>query len=571
MGNTITDEEEDVPHLPSLTASPSQHPDPPTINFNQSLIGNRLNSSPSEIFNEFFTIPLFPTKNSILNQSHDNNKSTATTASSDSELQEANGNCSNEFILSLSPKESAFNEEPLKTEAGSLMGDIRKVYKFKEVLGGGHFGTVRIGFQREMQNKTYAIKSISKKHLSQKDIDELTKEVDIISTLDHPNIIKFHETYQDKAYFHIVMELCSGKDLFEKLKFCNGRIPERKVAVIIAKVLHAIAYCHSRGITHRDLKPENILFDSPTLDSEIKLIDFGLSRKYSQDEKMHTILGTPYYVAPEVLKGSYDEKCDIWSIGAMTYVMLSGEPPFRGGCNNDIFTKILTHEVKFDPKRWKKVSPKAIEFVKMCLNKDPSKRPSASTALGNEWFEDIFTKVHSKSYISKDVLNSIKTYVPYGRFKKYVMKYFINNMTQSQLKEYKNVFYAIDYDHDGTISRADIEQAYKTSGISISNDEINKLLSASDDKNRQSLDYSEFISVCLSQHLKVESDESIEKAFKYFDIDNSNSIDINDITNSLLRFGKKVLNEEDVCKMIKEVTKNKNSISFFDFKKMFPA
>ena len=96
------------------------------------------------------------------------------------------------------------------------MGDIRKVYKFKEVLGGGHFGTVRIGFQREMQNKTYAIKSISKKHLSQKDIDELTKEVDIISTLDHPNIIKFHETYQDKTYFHIVMELCSGKDLFEK-------------------------------------------------------------------------------------------------------------------------------------------------------------------------------------------------------------------------------------------------------------------------------------------------------------------------------------------------------------------
>ena len=175
--------------------------------------------------------------------------------------------------------------------------------------------------------------------MTQKDYDDLVKEVDIISGLDHPNIIKFYETYHDECFFHIVMELCKGKEVFDNI--CNhGYLRENKVQNIIFKVLLAIAHCHSRGITHRDLKPENILFESLKADAEIKLIDFGLSRKYSKDEKMHTILGTPYYVAPEVLKGNYDEKCDIWSIGAMTYLMLCGDPPFTGDSNNEIFKNL---------------------------------------------------------------------------------------------------------------------------------------------------------------------------------------------------------------------------------------
>lgn len=609
MGNTQLAQEEEIPmSLPSLTALPSQNPNPAEIHINHNIITSQITpKTPAEIIAEFINIPIFPqhkisfcakdkaptkTTNRLENQpqnvhpqsyhlstmkhnekSIENNMTTAKTECSENEYQETNNNQGQIDLLD-NLNDSTISEEPIKTEAGSLQIDIRKIYKFKDVLGGGHFGTVRIGFRRNepAPHRLYAIKSICKKHLSPKDLEELTKEVDIISSLDHPNIIKFYETYHDKFYFHIVMELCTGKDLFEKIRSCNGKIQERKVGIVIMKVLHAISYCHARGITHRDLKPENILFESSEADSEIKLIDFGLSRKYSSNEKMHTILGTPYYVAPEVLKGSYDEKCDIWSIGALTYIMLSGEPPFKGQCNNDIFHKILHNDLKFDSKKWSNISPAAIEFVKSCLDKNPEKRPNAVQAMGSEWFDILLSHVHSSLYINKELLSNVKTYTPCCRFKRYVLKYFINMMSHSEIKQYKQMFYLVDFDHDGTISRSEIEKAFTMSGMAVTNEEIKKILTASDDMNKQSLDYSEFIIVCLNLK-KLITREKVEGAFNYFDIDNSGAIEALDIENALLRFGKRILNEDDVYKMIREVTKkpNKKDISFDEFVSIFPC
>ena len=261
--------------------------------------------------------------------------------------------------------ETSKGKKKIQTTGGSLNKDIRQFYKFKDVLGGGHFGTVRVSYRRSdpEPKKNLAIKSISKKNLTPKDFEDLMREVEILSSLDHPNIIKFYETYHDEYYFHIVMELCTGKEVFDRI-IEEGHINEQKVAGIIYKVIHAISYCHSAGITHRDLKPENILFETSDPDAEIKLIDFGLSRKYDIKEKMHTVLGTPYYVAPEVLKGCYDERCDVWSIGCLAYIMLSGEPPFNGNSNNDIFHKIMNEELSFNRDKWKNVTKEAKDFIR---------------------------------------------------------------------------------------------------------------------------------------------------------------------------------------------------------------
>ena len=215
-----------------------------------------------------------------------------------------------------------FDEIQLETSVGSLEMDIREIYKFKDLLGRGHFGTVRSAYRRfeKAPHKLFAIKSISKKNLSINHLNDLIKEVDIISSLDHPNIIKFYETYNDNYYFHIVMELCRGKDLLSRIN--KGINDEKIIATIIMKILHSISYCHSKGISHRDLKPENIIFESPDIDSDIKLIDFGLSKKFKSSEKLHSLLGTPYYVAPEVLTKNYNEKCDLWSVGIITYLLI---------------------------------------------------------------------------------------------------------------------------------------------------------------------------------------------------------------------------------------------------------
>ena len=470
--------------------------------------------------------------------------------------------------LSTKRLDSVLLERPIETTAGSLIQDIRKIYKFKEVLGGGHFGTVRVAYKRkEEPRRYYAIKSISKKNLSPSDLEDLIKEVDIISALDHPVIIDFYETYQDEFFFHIVMELCKGKEVFQKIA-SEGKIEEKKVAIVIHKVLNAIAYCHSRGITHRDIKPENILFETDELNSEIKLIDFGLSRKYSADQKMHTILGTPYYIAPEVLKGNYDEKCDIWSIGALTYIMLCGEPPFKGKSNNEIFMKIIKEPIKFNPYKWNNLSENSKNFIRNLLNKDPNKRPTAMEALGHSWFNSI--EISSPKNITQDILNNIKNFRIKQQFKKIVLRYLLSTLNESELKKYKRAFYAIDFKHNGTISKEELIKAFEIGKIEITNENIDFVFKLCDENRKGSLDYTDFL-MCAYDKNYLLTEKKLELAFQYFDVDNSGIIEIHDVKDAMLRFGKNVVDSDDTKKLIMEITKDENveSIELQKFIEMF--
>lgn len=190
-----------------------------------------------------------------------------------------------------------------------------------------------------------------------KDVKLLEEELAILTQVDHPNIIKFHETYIDYRYVHIVMELSEGGELFEKIVEMH-RFTEAMAASLMKKILSSVKHLHEHGICHRDLKPENFLFSDNSPDAEIKLIDFGLSKRFGSiqeldpTEKMHTIVGTPYYVAPEVLKGSYEFKCDVWSLGVILYIMLCGYPPFEGDNNKEIFKRVLQQKLEFDPEEW---------------------------------------------------------------------------------------------------------------------------------------------------------------------------------------------------------------------------
>ena len=453
---------------------------------------------------------------------------------------------------------------PMNIIPGSFLSDIRKVYKFKDVLGGGHFGSVRVAYRKnEEPRKFYAVKSISKKNLSVKDLADLVKEVEIISTLNHPNIIKFYESYHDKYYFHIVMELCTGKEIFDKI-VSDGKISEKIVAKIITEVLHAISYCHSKGITHRDIKPENILFASPESDAQIKLIDFGLSRKYNTNEKMHTILGTPYYIAPEVLKGEYDQKCDIWSIGAITYIMLCGQPPFNAETNNEIFTKIVKSELRFDEDKWSAISPQAVDFVKLCLTKNPEKRPSAIEALNHPWFASIFKEVHKEEYLRSDILNNLKNFTSPEKFKKLVLKFFVNNIRQREMNNLTKAFYAIDLDHSGQIDVGDLQKAFTMANVKISENELKQISLVNDGK----IDYGEFLMACMNQKKNI-GKEKLIKAFKYFDVDDSGFIDASDLRNALLRSGNQVVNEKEIDEIIKEVNEHEKKISLEQFLNLF--
>ena len=465
-------------------------------------------------------------------------------------------------------KRNSFNsiKVPIIMVPSSLQKDIRKIYKFKEKpLGGGNFGTVRKAYRKaddKNNREYYAIKSIPKKNLTEKDFTNLIKEVSIISGLSHPNIIKFYETYHDEHFFHLVMELCEGKDSYVQI-VKEEKCDEKKVVNLIAKVLLAIAHCHSRGITHRDLKPENILFENNSPDAEIKIIDFGLSRKYSKDVKLHSVLGTPYYVAPEVLKGSYDQKCDIWSIGAMTYLLLCGRPPFNGSTDKEIFDNILCSEVKFDLPIWNNISNNAKSFVKLCLEKNGIKRPSAIKALDHPWFTNVLNATHRLQNLNADILMNIKNFNIKQKFKQMIIKHLLTSMKKGELKVYKNAFFAIDFFHNGCIEEPELKKAFKLKNIEITDEEINLLFKILDQNLKGALDYTEFLMAGVNR-AELFTKEKLTRVFNYFDINKSGFIENQDLYDCLLRNGKQCINTKDINFFIYEALKDMEDKKGYD-------
>ena len=484
-----------------------------------------------------------------------------------------NNNNDNNIIAKENFSDDDSPNEPLKYKSSSLEKDIRKFYIFKDFLGEGHFGSVRTAFKKReySPHKLFAVKSIAVKKLTEKEYKDLILEVKIISRLEHPHIVKFYETYHDNKYFHIVTELCRGNNLYMRLKKLNGKMKEEHVKMIIYKILHAINYCHSNGVVHRDLKPENIVFESPTNNNDyneydieeekndndfnIKICDFGLSALKNSTDKLHTILGTPYYMAPEVLKGDYNEKCDIWSIGAITYYLITGTEPFKGDTSNQIFSRILYTEPDYSPSKFRNTSPIIIDFLKKCFSKDPSVRPTAREALTHSWFEIIFKKIHSPKFIDENIFYNISTTKKFSQLKRLIMRYVVDNMGHSELSIYKKAFLAFDKDNNGVITPEELKRLFGIYHKTLTENQIKNIMSVSDERN-DFLTYQEFIIICL-QVEEFLSPIKLLDAFLFFDVDNNSEIDDDDLYMALLRWGKDIIDKNIIEKIIFLGTKRK--------------
>ena len=514
-----------------------------------------------------------------INQNNKNNENNSNTKNykEKSMTENISGSINNNDKNNIQTEENLTEDDssnpPLKYKSSSLQKDIRNFYRFKGFLGEGHFGSVRSAFKRKeySQHKVFAVKSISLKKLSEKEYRDLILEVKILSSLEHPHIVKFYETYHDNKYFHIVIELCRGNNLYMRLKKLKGRMKEEHVKIIILKILHAINYCHSKGIVHRDLKPENIVFESPSSysndynenneeenndnDFNIKICDFGLSALKKSTDKLHTILGTPYYMAPEVLKGDYNEKCDIWSIAAITYYLITGTEPFKGDTSNQIFSRILYTEPDYSPTKFWNTSENLLDFLKKCFSKDPGVRPTALEALSHPWFENLFKKIHSPKFIGENIFYNISTTKKFSQLKRLIMRYVVYNMGHAELNMYKKAFIAFDKDNTGVITPEELKRLFAVYHKTLSETQIKNIMSVSDEKN-DFLTYYEFIILCL-QVEEFLSPIKLLDAFLFFDVDNNNEIDNDDLYMALLRWGKDVIDKDMMEKIIFLGTKKK--------------
>ena len=443
--------------------------------------------------------------------------------------------------------------------------DIQEFYHIKGVMGRGHFGTVKRAESKDPHDTNgYAIKSILKSKIECR-IDMLERELELLMSVDHPNIIKFYEVYEDSQYIHLVMELCTGGELFDQL-ISKGRYTEAEAAKVIHSLLHAVAHLHSMEIAHRDLKPENIMLSTTDENSDIKIIDFGLAKKFlAAGEQKNTIIGSSYYVAPEVLQRNYGLSCDIWSCGVILFMLLSGKPPFDGANEVDVYKSIIKTQYSVEGPEWAKVSDEGKEFVKLLLNPDSATRVTAQQALEHEWLNKRGEKETPK--IQRKVMKRLKQHIHCNKIVKATMNVLIKTLKQDEIQELNAVFKELDKDHTGFINVTDIEQALRSAGINLEGEELQELLSQADTSTGK-VNYSEFLAITFDmKHL--ENTDGLWLAFKYFDIENNGFITKANFHNALKRAGWE-LNKNEVNDMLAEYgLDNLDKLYFEQFCKMF--
>nr|GLL21097.1 calcium-dependent protein kinase 26 [Ipomoea trifida] len=270
----------------------------------------------------------------------------------------------------------------------SQSGHLKDRYVLGGQLGWGQFGVIRVCSDK-FTGEVLACKSIAKNRLvSQEDVRSIKLEIEIMTRLyGHPNVVDLKAVYEEEDYVHLVMELCAGGELFHQLEK-HGRFSETEARVVFRHLMQVVMYCHDKGIVHRDLKPENILLATKASSSPIKLADFGLATYIRPGESLRGTVGSPFYIAPEVLAGGYNQAADIWSAGVILYILLSGIPPFWGKTKSQIFDAVRAADLRFPSDPWDSISYSAKELIKGMLCTDPCHRLTAQQILDHTWVRD---------------------------------------------------------------------------------------------------------------------------------------------------------------------------------------
>ncbi|KAJ3671445.1 hypothetical protein LUZ60_007524 [Juncus effusus] len=441
--------------------------------------------------------------------------------------------------------------------------NIRDHYRIGKKLGQGQFGTTYLCTDKS-DGAEYACKSIPKrKLLCREDYEDVWREIQIMHHLsEHPNVVRIKGAYEDTLFVHLVMELCAGGELFDRI-IEKGHYTERAAAQLIRTIVGVVEACHSLGVMHRDLKPENFLFSSTDEDAALKTTDFGLSVFYKPGEKFSDVVGSPYYVAPEVLLKCYGPESDVWSAGVILYILLSGIPPFWAETEAEIFKQILKGKLDFESEPWPLISDDAKDLVRKMLERDPSRRLKAHEVLRHPWIND--DNVAPDRPLDSAVLSRLKQFSAMNKLKKMALRVIAESLSEEEIGGLKELFKMIDTDNSGTITFDELKDGLKRVGSELMEHEIQALMNAADIDNSGTIDYGEFLAATLHMN-KLEREESLVQAFSFFDKDRSGFITIDELSQACREFGLDDVHLED---MIKDIDQNNDGqIDYSEFTAM---
>ncbi|KAJ9559118.1 hypothetical protein OSB04_013732 [Centaurea solstitialis] len=434
----------------------------------------------------------------------------------------------------------------LKTETGNL----KDLYILGKKLGNGQFGTTYLCIEKAT-GKEFACKTIAKrKLLTDEEEEEVRREIDIMHHLaGHPNVVTIKGAYEDAVSVYMVMELCAGGELFDRIVE-RGYYSERKAADLAKTIVGVIEACHSLGVMHRDLKPENFLFVDEDEDSLLKAIDFGLSTFFKPGQVLTDVVGSPYYVAPEVLLKKYGPEADIWSSGVILYILLCGVPPFWADAEEDIFEEVLHGKLDFDVEPWPDISESAKDLIRKMLVRDPKKRITAHEVLCHPWIS--VDGVAPDKPLDSAIFARLTRFSAMNKFKKMALRVIAAKLSEEEISGLKRMFKMIDKDNSGCITFEELKEGLSSLGANLDELEIRDLMQAADIDNNGSIDYEEFVAATLHFN-KVYKEDSLYAAFSYFDKDGSGYITVNEIKQSCKELG---MDDAQMEEIIKEADQN---------------
>jgi len=329
-----------------------------------------------------------------------------------------------------------------------------------------------------------------------------------------------YDAYEDTKFFSIVMELCNGGDLFDRI-VDSGHFTEKQAAGLVKQMVLGVNHMHTHHVCHRDIKPENFLLSEKVSieDSVIKMVDFGMSKRYTPGTPMATKVCTVYYVAPEVLKGEYDELCDVWSIGVTLYILLVGVPPFAADTDNATLKLVRKGAYTFDMPEWSYVSDDAKDMIRHMLEMDRKKRYTPEHLLGHTWLKG--NAPNSTKVMNSTAFENLRQFRGYNKLKKNALALLSKYIDDTFVKDLKDVFLSMDENGDGQLTMAEITKGVEKAGLDkAAGADFYSLLESIDFDNSGQVDYSEFLAATMDKRA-LKKDAALWEVFKQMDVNDS--------------------------------------------------
>ena len=427
-------------------------------------------------------------------------------------------------------------------------GNPSKKYKPTKILGSGSFGSVYEAKNTIFQN-TVAMKVIKKDPNNEIDEQEIKNEIDILKKLSHPNIVKIYEFYISNSHYYIITEFCKEGELFSYIK---NKYSERQLAVLFYQVFSGLWYLHDNKILHRDIKLENIMISKKEKDNEsgeelfwVKIIDFGTAKIFEKNKKEKDVVGSSYYIAPEVLKQNYNEKCDTWSVGVILYMMLVGRAPFDGKDDEEIISKINSGEYNSKEPRLLKHSPEVRDLVNKLLQKDLSRRYSAKEALGHPWFEKYGGRSLFSNFKREEIepyINNLINYSFNSKIQQLVIAFLVHNLPndESSINVLK-LFRYFNKSGNCKLTKEELMNGlYDFKDKNEVNNVVDHLFALLDGDNNGYIEFEEFLRACVDKKTILTS-TYLKYAFKFLDKEKTGTLNTEKIIKAFVLKSNKIL------------------------------